>query len=157
MNASREGFRRRSRAVALQVLYAIDVAREEPQHETEAAFEAVASHFELPHAARAFAEQLVKGVRASREEIDALIRRYAENWRLERMPAVDRNILRLAVYELRDTATPPAVVIDEAIELARRYAGETAPAFVNGILDAVARSLESLRSVRAAHGEDKPA
>ena len=70
-------------------------------------------------------------------EIDALISGHAEHWRIERMPAVDRNILRLAIYELRNTDTPPAVAIDEALELARRFSTEESVQFVNGVLDAV--------------------
>jgi len=72
-------------------------------------------------------------------EIDALISSHAEHWRIERMPAVDRNILRLAIFELRHTGTPPAVVIDEALELARRFSNEESVHFVNGVLDAVHR------------------
>jgi hypothetical protein len=74
------------------------------------------------------------------EEVDGLITRHAEHWRMERMPAVDRNILRLGVYELLYGATPAAVVIDEALELTRRFSGEESVLFVNGVLDAIHRS-----------------
>ena len=72
-------------------------------------------------------------------EVDALISSHAEHWRLERMPAVDRNILRLAIYEMRNTETPAPVVIDEALELARRFSNEESVHFINGVLDAVLR------------------
>lgn len=82
------------------------------------------------------AQDLVRGAVEHRDEIDALIRQQADNWRLERMPAVDRNILRLAVYEmLYETEVPKLVVVDEAIELAKKYGSEHSGRFVNGLLD----------------------
>ena len=78
-----------------------------------------------------------------REEVDRLIGRQAENWRLERMPAVDRNILRLAVFELlAEPDVPPLVVLDEAIELAKRYGSDQSSAFVNGLLDGILKRSE---------------
>ena len=88
-----------------------------------------------------FAEEIFRGVIAEQATIDECITRHAANWRLERMPAVDRNVLRLAIYEMMRTPTPPAVVIDEALELARQFAGEESVHFVNGVLDAVKREL----------------
>jgi N utilization substance protein B len=83
-----------------------------------------------------YAQALVRGTLDHREEIDALIRGQADNWRLERMPAVDRNILRLAVYEmLFETDIPKLVVVDEAIELAKKFGSEQSGRFVNGLLD----------------------
>lgn len=83
-----------------------------------------------------YAQQLVQGTVDHREEIDQLIRSQADNWRLERMPAVDRNILRLAVYEmLHERDTPKLVVLDEAIELAKKFGSEQSGRFVNGLLD----------------------
>jgi N utilization substance protein B len=87
----------------------------------------------------AFLEGLVRGTVEKAGEIDALISGHAEHWRLERMPAVDRNILRLAIYEMRHTETPAPVVIDEALELARRFSSEESVLFVNGVLDAIHR------------------
>jgi len=82
------------------------------------------------------ASELVRGTRERLEEIDGLIRAQAENWRLERMPPVDRNILRLAVYELlREPEVPQLVVVDEAVELAKRFGSEQSGRFVNGLLD----------------------
>jgi N utilization substance protein B len=128
--------RRRSREVALQVLYAVDLAR---TGDAGAAFDAVASRFELPEGARAFAKELVTGVAAHREELDARLAGVSRRWRIERMAAVDRNVLRLAAYEILHGGTPAEVAIDEAVELARRFGSEPSPAFVNGVLDALAR------------------
>jgi N utilization substance protein B len=86
-----------------------------------------------------FVDRLVHGTVQHLDEVDAHIRRHAEHWRIERMPVVDRNILRLAVYEMTHQDTPPAVVIDEALELARKFSGEESVQFVNGVLDAVHR------------------
>jgi len=135
--------RRASRQAALQVLYALDVGRRTEPSPIDEMFEAVAAHFELPEGARAFAKELVTGVAENRQEIDALIAEHATNWRVERMAAVDRNVLRMAVYEMRHGATPCTVAIDEAVELARRFGSERSSAFVNGVLDAVARRLEA--------------
>jgi N utilization substance protein B len=132
--------RRRSRQAALQVLYALDLAetsRDGRPAETAAAFEAVAENFELPEGALAFANELVTGIVAHREELDALLAEHATNWRLSRMAAVDRNTLRIGAYELLHTDTPARIVLDEAIELARRFGDDPSPAFVNGILDAI--------------------
>jgi transcription antitermination protein NusB len=88
-----------------------------------------------------FAEVLMRGVIDDLSVIDERITRNAAHWRLERMPVVDRNILRIAVYEMMRTDTPAAVVIDEALELARQFSGEESVHFVNGVLDAVRREL----------------
>jgi len=143
--------RRRSRQVALQVLYALDLAettRSEPQPTAEETFERVAENFELPEGARAFGQELVSGIALHRAELDALLSEHATNWRISRMAAVDRNILRIGVYELTRTETPARVVLDEAIELARRFGADPSPAFVNGVLDAVARAV--------GRGDDRP-
>jgi len=88
-----------------------------------------------------FAQNLLQGVTSEIAAIDELITKHAAHWRIERMPAVDRNVLRIAVYEMLHTGTPPAIVIDEALELARRFAGEESVQFVNGVLDAIRREL----------------
>ena len=93
-----------------------------------------------------FLDQLATGVAEHLEVIDRHISAHAEHWRIERMPAVDRNILRLAVHELMAFDTPPAVVIDEALELARKFSGEEAVQFVNGVLDAVRKELGAAHS-----------
>lgn len=97
---------------------------------------------ELPLPPDPFAERLVSGVHKDLARIDGLIARFARNWSLERMPIVDRSILRLGCYELlHESEVPVAVVIDEAVELAKAYSTDEAPAFVNGVLGAIARSL----------------
>lgn len=88
-----------------------------------------------------FVVELVRGTVANIEEIDGRISRHAEHWRIERMPAVDRNVLRLAIYEMAHAGTPAAVTIDEALELARKFSNEESVQFVNGVLDAVRREL----------------
>jgi N utilization substance protein B len=146
---SRRAPRFASRQVALQALYALDLARAGGRGDAprsapvlEDVFAAVAENFGLPEGARAFAKELVCGVVERQAELDLLIGRHARNWRLDRMAAVDRNVLRLAAWELLYTDTPASVVIDQAIELARRFGDEPSPAFVNGVLDAVSRSVE---------------
>ena len=137
MSRARRAPRQASRQVALQVLYALDVGPSPAS--VEEVFERVAANFDLREGARAFAKELVCGVIAERDEIDARLSRHARNWRLARMAAVDRNVLRLAAYELLHTDTPVPVALDQAVELARRFGAESSPAFVNGILDALAR------------------
>jgi len=137
--------RRNSRQAALQVLYAADLAGRGDGglslDRVDAAFDAVGDHFELPEGARAYAKELVTGVASRRDEIDALLAAHATHWRVERMAAVDRNLLRLAIYEMAWGGTPSSVAIDEAIELARRFGSDRSPAFVNGVLDAIGRTL----------------
>lgn len=140
---SAAGSRHQSRRAALQVLYAADLAgsaRSAPAPPIGEVLERIATHFDLHERARDFAELLVRGVFEERESLDACIAAHARNWRVERMAAVDRNVLRIATWELLHTDTPDSVVIDEAIELARDFGGERSPAFVNGVLDAIARA-----------------
>ena len=88
-----------------------------------------------------YARRLVSGTLEQRAAIDDLISRYAENWRLERMPTIDRNILRLAIYEmLHESSVPKVVIVDEAIELAKKFGSENSGRFVNGLLDGVLQS-----------------
>jgi transcription antitermination protein NusB len=137
VSARRSAPRRESRRLALQVLYAADLA---PGDAPEAVFDRVAENFDLHPGALVFAKELVCGTMAARSAIDERITAHARNWRIGRMAAVDRNLLRLAVYELLHTDTPAQVVINEAVELAHDFGGDRSPAFVNGILDAVART-----------------
>ncbi len=121
--------RSRAREVALQVLY---------ENDLNPAAAADRSRFlrgRLRSAALvAFAESLIAGVARHREELDALLEARSQNWRVARMAATDRAALRIAVFELWHTATPGPVVVDEAIELARRYGNDASPRFVAGIL-----------------------
>lgn len=137
MTRARRAPRHASRQVALQALYALDVGPATAS--AEEVFERVSDNFDLPEGARAFAKQLVCGVIEDREAIDLRLAQHARNWRLSRMAAVDRNVLRLCAYEILHTDTPTAVALDQAVELARRFGAEGSPAFVNGILDALAR------------------
>ncbi len=134
--------RRRSREHALQILYQWDM-RKQPVDESIGAFYGTlySEESSVRPARDEFLERLVRGTVEKAGEIDALISGHAAHWRLERMPAVDRNILRLAVYEMRHTETPAPVVIDEALELARRFSTEESVLFVNGVLDAVHREV----------------
>jgi len=135
--------RRRSRQIALQVLFAIDVARAKGTPISDGIFATFAENFELPEGACSFAEELVDGITASQEELDGLLEKHATNWRLSRMAAVDRNILRIGIFELLRSETPAQVILDEAIELARRFGADASPAFVNGVLDSVAGALRA--------------
>jgi N utilization substance protein B len=109
-------------------------------------FEGVAEHFEMPHAAHAFARELVVQVVEGCAGLDAIVSSHAKNWRVSRMAIVDRNILRLATFELAHTETPAPVVLNEAVELARRFGSDESPPFVNGVLDAVARQIRGEES-----------
>ena len=144
MSASEGSARHRSREVALQVLFAFDLrdlrgAGGEPARVQEV-FDEVAANFEMPGGVRSFALELCTGTLRDAEEVDAAIAEEARNWRIDRMAVVDRNIMRLATWELLRTETPAAVVLDEAVEMSRRFGADRSPAFVNGILDAVARA-----------------
>ena len=89
---------------------------------------------------RTFANRLFEGAAKAAKELDALIAEHVENWRLERLAAVDRAVLRLAIFELRGSETPRKVVLNEAVDLAKKYSSEEAGAFVNGILDSISKS-----------------
>ena len=131
--------RSRSRQRALQILFLWDAQRQPVDEAIDAFYDTL---FAEEHPERdAFVDQLVHGTIQHLEEVDSRIRQHAEHWRMERMPVVDRNILRLAVYEMTRAETPAAVVIDEALELARKFSGEESVQFVNGVLDAVHRDL----------------
>ena len=130
--------RRQAREHALQILFQIDVTGDSPG----SGFDLHWRGREVDPETREFAERIVRGAVADAVRIDALIRSASENWRLERMANVDRNVLRLAIYELlHEISTPPAVVIDEAIEIAKRFGGEESGQFVNGVLDAVRKTI----------------
>ncbi|MGH9661128.1 MAG: transcription antitermination factor NusB, partial [Bryobacteraceae bacterium] len=117
--------RHRSRQRALQILFQWDARREPVDTAIAAYYGTLYSEETATRPARdEFVEQLVKGVVENLGAIDERIARHAEHWRIERMPAVDRNVLRLAVFEMMGPKTPPPVAIDEALELARKYSGE---------------------------------
>jgi transcription antitermination protein NusB len=133
------GTRRKAREYALQMLFQWDI--------THDPIEAIAASFWENHeeqpAVTEFARRLVTQTVEHVEKIDSVIQSHAEHWRLDRMAVVDRNILRLATQELLfDTETPGTVVINEAIEIARRYSAQESPQFINGILDSIKRERE---------------
>jgi transcription antitermination protein NusB len=121
------------------MLYLWEVGRVQPQTAVDVYWQMTEEgEPDLPDTGRAFAERLVHGVASSIADLDAVIERHAQNWRLVRMAVIDRLILRLAAYELfHEPETPASVVIDEALELARTFSEEDAVHFVNGILDAI--------------------
>lgn len=132
--------RHRSRRRALQVLFEWDMRRDSVDGAIHHYYETLYSEeSEQQPKQDKFMEELVRGTVTKLPEIDKKIEEKAQNWRLERMAAVDRNILRLAIYELGQGGTPAPVVIDEALELARQFSGDESLGFVNGILDAVSR------------------
>jgi len=134
--------RTKARERALQALYQIDVAAEG----IDDALSRFWRSFEpVEREVMALAEGLVRGVAAHRRAIDETIERISTNWRLDRMGKVDRNVLRLAVYELLRTDVPVKVAINEAIELGKKYGSESSGAFVNGVLDRVAAELPEER------------
>ncbi len=136
--------RHRSRQRALQVLYQWDMTKRPVE-------EAISSFYDTLGAEEGdgrlgrdeFMEELAKGASEMAPDIDHRIAAKSENWKLERMPTVDRNILRLAIYEMSRKETPPAVVIDEALELARQFSGEESVPFINGVLDAVHKETQN--------------
>jgi transcription antitermination protein NusB len=131
--------RRKAREHALQVLYLIDLAGTP----TEQALELFRTNFESDGEDFNFVESLVRGVSAERPGFDQLLEESSEHWKVSRMPRIDRNILRLATYELlKCPETPAAVVLDEAVELAKRFGEAKSPSFVNGILDRIFRGME---------------
>ena len=129
--------RRKSREFALQMLFQWDLGQQQPaQIEKNFWKEARAAQ-----TTREFANQLFEGASSQSAVSDKLIQTLSANWRLERLATVDRNILRLAIYEFRFGTAPPKVVIDEALELAKKFSSAEAPAFLNGVLDASLKSL----------------
>jgi N utilization substance protein B len=134
------GRRRKAREYCLQVLFQLEFHPESPS----VVLDEFWSEKKVPLEVREYTEWLVKGISARREFIDELIQSVSQHWKLERMSVVDRNILRLAVFEfLEESHIPPAIIINEAIEIAKKFSTEKAGVFVNGILDAVRKKLES--------------
>jgi len=131
--------RRRARQRALQILFLWDARRPTADDAIHQYYDTLYSE-EKPER-DSFVDDLVTGTIQHIQEVDDRITRHAEHWRMERMPAVDRNILRLAVYEMTRGGTPAPVTIDEALELARRFSNEESVQFVNGVLDAVRREM----------------
>lgn len=132
------GARTRGREAALQILFAVDLAGGSHEHAERLHWAHLAASVE----GKDFAAQVVRHYAAHAEEVDGVIRKVSEHWRLERMPRVDRNILRLGVSELMYLPdVPRRVTLNEAVELAKRYGGEGSAGFVNGVLDRIATEL----------------
>jgi N utilization substance protein B len=146
------GTRRKARECALQMLFAADVTGVDVNRLTSE-FWAELDDSEADQATRDFADNIAKGTLGKVKEIDELIRSRAEHWRIPRMAVVDRNILRMAVYEFVYEQTPRTVVINEALEIARRFSTYEATQFINGILDAVKHDLDT----RSGENTDTPA
>ncbi len=135
--------RRKAREVALKVLYSLDVINQDVER-TIGLFWA---NFDAPDDARAFSSLLIEGTWQKRDYLDELISRHSENWSLSRMARVDRNILRMAVYELLFcNDIPPKVTLNEAIDLGKIYGSENSGSFINGILDALYADMRSVDS-----------
>ncbi len=135
------GSRRKARECALQMLFAADVA-EMPADDVVRSYWAELGESDLDDTAREFATRLASRTLSNLELLDERIRSRAEHWRISRMAVVDRNILRLAVYEFLYEPTPRTVAINEALEIARRFSTYEATQFINGILDAIKRDLD---------------
>ena len=134
------GTRRKSRELALQMLFQLDMGKQQPDEVRRTFWK---ERNAVGHEERGFAEDLFRLASDRAGEIDALIERHAEHWRMDRMAAVDRNLLRASVAELLGyPSTPRAVVINEAIEIARKFSSPESVQFINGVLDSVGRELE---------------
>ncbi len=136
---SKIGTRRKSRELALQMLFQWDMGQQDREHVRQTFW---AEREDLEEKIRGFADDLFRVACDRRDDIDQIIERNAEHWRMDRMAAVDRNLLRAGVAEfLGFPKTPKAVVINEALEIARRYSTPESVHFINGVLDSVAREL----------------
>jgi len=137
------GTRRKSRELAMQMLFQGDLGKQTPDEVRKLFW---ASVTDVDDETRGFAEDLYRIATSRSAEIDGLIEQHSQNWRLERMPVVDRNLLRSGIAELLGyPKTPAAIVINESLEVARRYAAPESIHFLNGVLDAVARDLLKAR------------
>ncbi len=137
------GTRRKSRELAMQMLFQGDLGKQTPEQVGKLFW---ASVTDVDDETRGFAQDLHRVATERSVEIDALIEEHSQNWRLERMPVVDRNLLRAGIAEmLAYPKTPAAIVINESLEVARRYAAPESIQFLNGVLDAVARDLLKAR------------
>ena len=130
--------RRLAREHALQILFQLVMTGDDPETGLDLHWKGL----DVDDATRAFAERVVRGAIADAVRIDVLIREASENWRLERMATVDRNVLRLAVFELLSSdRTPDTVVINEALEIAKKFSTNESAQFVNGVLDSIKNDL----------------
>ena len=139
------GTRRKSRELALQMLFQADLGQQ-PIEDVRQTF--WRGRGEVEREVQGFAEDIFRVAQDRSVEIDKLIADHAENWRMDRMAAVDRNVLRSAVAEMLGyPTTPRAVIINEAIEIARKFSSPESAQFINGVLDSIGKELESTRNV----------
>lgn len=133
------GIRRRSRELAMQALFYMDINNNSSQEMIERFCE----NFSPPPKTRSFLLKLVKGVIAAKPEIDSLIERFSKNWQISRMSFVDRNVLRIAVYEMLFCPDIPSkVTINEAVDVGKKFGSEESGAFINGIIDSIRMAIE---------------
>ncbi len=133
------GTRRKSRELAMQMLFQGDLGKQKPEEVERLFWDA---REDVDEETKGFADDIHRLATQREDEVDALIQKHAQNWRLERMPVVDRNLLRAAVAEMLGyPKTPAAVIINETLEIARRYAAPESINFLNGVLDAIGREL----------------
>jgi N utilization substance protein B len=144
--------RRKIREIAMQVLFLWDTQQAESREDADR----VAADATEDHETRRQAIEMADGTWAQRESIDQWIERLAPQWPPRRQPAVDRSLLRLAVWEITNTVTPPKVVIDEAIELSKQFSTAQSAGFINGVLDSVLREHEKLTGQGAAVSAPSP-
>lgn len=149
------GTRRKARECALQMLFAADVTKADGSDLTTDYWNELGDA-DFDNALRDFANNLALGTLREVEKIDDKIRTRAEHWRIPRMAVVDRNVLRLAVYEFLYEETPHTVVINEALEIARRFSTFEATQFINGILDAIKSDLEKTTPKKKTESKPKP-
>jgi N utilization substance protein B len=136
------GKRRKARESTLQILFQLEFN----DSELENIFESFWQEKKASKEIKEYSRWLVEGIVSHRERIDRLIQSVSENWRIDRMALVDRNVLRIAVFELLcEERLAPAIVIDEAIEISKKYSSEEAATFVNGILDAARKKIEKMQ------------
>ena len=128
--------RSKSREYALQMLFQWEMGKQEPIRIEDGFWKIARAQKPI----RDFANQLFESAAARADELDPIISSHAEHWRIDRIAAIDRSILRLALAEMRSSSTPTKVVINEAVELAKKFSSEEASGFINGILDAAAKS-----------------
>jgi transcription antitermination protein NusB len=137
------GTRRKSRELVLQMLFQADMGKQTPDQVRQTFWR---EHDGVADEAKGFAEDLFRAAMDRAAEVDGLIERHAEHWRMDRMAAVDRNVLRAAVAEMMVfPSTPRPVVINEALEIARKFSSPEAVQFINGVLDSVGKDLEGTK------------
>ncbi len=130
------GVRRKGRVAALQALYESDCSRHDPNE----SLTRLAEEYTLVESSLSFASELVAGVLENRDRIEGLIQTYAPSWPVKQLPAIDRNILRLAIFEISiDNKVPPKAAINEAVEVAKTFGSYNSPKFINGVLGSIAR------------------